>query len=58
MDVVQDADIDWQLPNKFIPGDLTGEVCNTNCQTTCSAAQWENCMEIKNPRLTTRDFLL
>ena len=29
MDVVQDADIDWQLPNKFSPGDLTGGgICN------------------------------
>jgi hypothetical protein len=25
MDVEQDADIDWQLPNKFKPGDVTGE---------------------------------
>ena len=31
MDVVQDADIDWQLPNKFIPGDLTGEYVIRMC---------------------------
>ena len=41
---MQDADIDWQLPNNIPPGDVIGGGVIR--------------VDIKNPRLSTRDFLL